>query len=52
MRITRKYKCKKKTYRVWVSDYDRAMAEKLGIPFKDYIKAYVKETLGVSNAIK
>jgi len=52
MRITRKYKCEKKTYRAWVSDYDRIMAEKLGIPFNDYVKAYIEQTIKDKKKLK
>lgn len=43
MRITKVRN--KQVYRAWVSDFDREMAKKLGIPFQDYVKLYVEQTL-------
>jgi hypothetical protein len=44
MRIRKKYK-DKNTVQVWVSDYDKSIAKKLGMPFNAYVKAYVEQTL-------
>jgi len=35
----------KKVYRAWVTDHDRQMAEKLHIPFTEYVKRYVELTI-------
>ena len=35
----------KKVYRVWVTDHDRQMAEKLHIPFTEYVKRYAELTI-------
>jgi hypothetical protein len=35
----------KKIYRAWVTDHDRQMAEKLHIPFTEYVKRYVELTI-------
>ena len=35
----------KKVYRAWVTDNDRQMAEKLHIPFTEYVKRYVELTI-------
>jgi len=35
----------KKVYRVWVTDHDRQMAEKLHIPFTEYVRIAVELTI-------